>query len=305
MEKLRDYVVAQRKSANERRAAEGKPPKAEEAWPFAPIVLAGDDVTLVCRADLGISFAEEFLAAFKAEMTDRLRDMENEEFWKNLPAHVQDAIPSGLSAGAGVVFCSNHYPFSLAYELCESLAKQAKNEAKKKGCDVPPSALSFVRITGSSAPTDFNDLKRGILRGADSTVLTGCPYFVDADGAHQPRLSHLRAAAAAARSGKESDESGNEQRRGLPGSTLRDLLHLQQTDPLSVPAAVARMVDVAGSRADAFKAAWTQLTGDGENTGADWGDLRFFDLAAGKRSPLLDMLTIHAVNCAPSLTPAP
>ncbi|MEI7773210.1 MAG: hypothetical protein WCK17_00400 [Verrucomicrobiota bacterium] len=305
MTKLRAYVVDQQDSENTQRARDGQPFKAEDPWPFAPIVLAGDDVTLVCRADLGISFAEEFLITFKAEMTKRLRKIQGEGFWSQLPEHVKEAVPSGLSAGAGIVFCNSRYPFSLAYELCESLAKQAKDEAKKKAGDVPPSALSFVRITGSSAPTNFHDLvKGGILQGADDTMLTGCPYFVDIDDSYQPRLSRLRAAAEAACPSTETADSGNEEPRGLPRSSLRGLLHLQQTDPLSVPAAVTRMVDVAGSRAEAFKEAWVQLT-EHDCKGTEWNNLRFSSLINDKRSPLLDMLTIHAVNCAPSLTPAP
>ena len=304
MKKLRMYVLAQRESDNAQRAAVGKPSKPEEAWPFAPIVLAGDDVTLVCRADLGISFAEEFLGAFRAEMADRLHKMQGEAFWTKLPPHVRKTVPSGLSAGAGIVFCSNHYPFSLAYELCESLAKQAKDAAKKKGDAVPPSALSFVRITGASAPTEFDDLAEGILHGADGTLLTGCPYYVDST--RVPQLKDLRAVATVARSRKESDASGDEHRAGLPSSTLRELLHLQQTDPASVEGAVQRMLDVAsdkGDRAKDFIAAWTQLTGhSAEADPPDWHHLRFFDAA---RSPLLDVLTLHAVKCAPELKLTP
>lgn len=270
-----------------------------DAWPFAPIVLAGDDLTIACRADLGLPFAEAFLLAFRAEMGERLKKLEAQDWWRSqVPEVVKDVIPKELSAGAGVVYCSDHYPFSLAYELCESLASQAKRAAKDlvrhDPKATPPSAISFVRITGGSAPTDFDGLEKGVLKGADGTLLTGCPYFID--GEARPHFSDLKAVYEAARRRPRPGDDAGDHKLGLPGSSLRDLVNRQRTDPESVPEAVERMLEVAKEKgvAPGFEAAWKKLSGHDAHT--DWKDLRFFDAKLKERSPLLDLVTMLAIR---------
>ncbi len=315
-----------------------KVPRRPEAWPFAPVVLAGDDVTVVCRADLGLPFTTAFLQTFRAEMRKRLKWLRDNQFpsdadeaenlrvydglWRKLKEEpgIEEAIPEELSAGAGIVFCTDHYPFALAYELCEDLARRskgtAKNEAKGRAKPTPDSALSFVRITGASAPTEFDELTRGILRGAgvDRMLLTGGPYFVD--GALQPQFRHLNEVYMAARPRMVADPAHRDDRSrdkqiGLPGSALRGILNLQRTlaDPRHVREAVERMEEVArsregdgGRRKEAwreFATAWKTLCGWNGNEEAkeerDWRDLRFFD-ASRKASPLGDLLTLLAVR---------
>ncbi len=305
-----------------------------QVWPIAPIVLAGDDVTVVCRDDLGLPFTKAFLNAFRDEMEMRLgwlqgkgnypTDPEKPDrykpyhgMWSKLPKEVAEVIPTSLSAGAGVVFCTDHYPFSLAYELCESLAKRAKDVAKgpdqnrndagaaggpaKPG--TPPSAICFVRITGGSAPTEFEELAEGILRGSDGTLLTGGPYFVD--GNRTPQFTCLEKVFSAARPHLERDplDPTRTFQAGLPTGSLRGLLNSQRTNAELVPEAVNRMKEVTGSAVwAAFETEWKKLCGDHS---ADWNWLRlgaYFekftrsDRKAYDRSPLFDLLTLLAVR---------
>ncbi len=324
---LSEEVVAEGTRAAVRSATKalGDLGTGRQVWPLAPIVLAGDDVTVVCRADLGLPFTKAFLAAFRDEMKMRLgwlqgkgnfpTDPVNPDrykpyhgMWSILPEGVTKVIPTSLSAGAGVVFCNDHYPFSLAYELCEHLAKRAKDVAKRaKAKEVakqqqdprdvaPPSAICFVRITGGSAPTEFEELAEGILKGSDGTLLTGGPYFVG--GAEKPQLCDLDDVCHAAR----PDSKGP----GLPTSSLRGLLNLQRTNMELVPEAVNRMKEVADSAGSAgwaaFETKWKKLCGDDS---ADWTRLRLgadfekFIRSNRKpydRSPLLDLLTLLAVR---------
>ncbi|CAK0739176.1 conserved hypothetical protein [Gammaproteobacteria bacterium] len=275
-------------------------------WPLVPLVLAGDDVTVVCRADVGLPFAETFLKEFRKEMETRLgaECLKKQPWWKDVPKNVQEKIPKALSAGAGIVFCTNHYPFSLAYELCEDVAKQAKNCAKKilendHSRVVPPSALSFVRISGATAPKNFSDLERGILRGSDNSILTGCPYFLDSNDA--PQYADLLEVY------KLTRPAPTEGRGFLPSTSLRDLLKLQRTEAEKVQEAVERIKEVAGGNdkkaSDQKKAwntwekAWKKLCGI-ENS--DWQHLRFHRSPHGERdekdSPLLDLLTLLAIQ---------
>ncbi|HSI85915.1 MAG TPA: hypothetical protein VK970_19175 [Candidatus Methylacidiphilales bacterium] len=257
---------------------------------FAPIVLAGDDVTVVCRADLGLSFTEEFLKAFRTEMTSRLTDLRAKSWWSKVPDSVQRVIPDQLSAGAGLVYCTDHYPFSLAYGLCESLAKyakaHAKDSAKSDGKQTPDSAVSFARIVGASAPTEYDELKRSLLKGSDDTLLTGGPYFVEMQSTpHLDSLKKVREAAL-----------------HLPGGALRGILNLQRTKYSAVNVAVDRMKEIAGDIAErnenwvSFEEAWKNLCNRREKD-SNWQDLRFCAPDhKQKRSPLLDVLTLLAVR---------
>lgn len=77
--------------------------------PFRPLISGGDDITFVCRGDLGISLAAIFLQAFEAAEIN--------------------GLPEGSlhpTACAGISIVKLHYPFSLAYQMAEDLCKNAK-----------------------------------------------------------------------------------------------------------------------------------------------------------------------------------
>lgn len=311
---LSETVVAEGTRAAVKTAVDSLPEKAMPAsgkWLFAPIVLAGDDVTVVCRADLALQLTTAFLKAFREEMKSRLSLLREQDFWDELPEAVREGIPTELSAGAGIVFCADHYPFSLAYELCEDLAGHAKKAAKARagGDKTPPSAISFVRISGASAPAEFADLAEGILKGSDGSLLTGCPYFVEPE--ERPCLQSLVNLFETARPRIQAENSSHKQLGGLPTTSLRELLNLQRTDMDQVPLAAKRMKEIAGGLARngerktqwvAFESAWVTLCG---GTAQDWNQMRFdpavqrYISSGGEEcvcSPLLDLITLLAIR---------
>lgn len=77
--------------------------------PFRPLVYGGDDVTFVCDGRLGLELAVTYLQEFEKQQ-------------------VADDKP--IYACAGVCIVKSHYPFARAYELSESLCKNAKKLAK-------------------------------------------------------------------------------------------------------------------------------------------------------------------------------
>lgn len=88
--------------------------------PFRPIILAGDDLTFVCRADLAMDLTREFLNAVSGYSLDgEMKDG-------------QAAEAKGFSACAGIVYVNSHFPFSQAYRLAKELCKSAKDKAKAK-----------------------------------------------------------------------------------------------------------------------------------------------------------------------------
>lgn len=110
--------------------------------PARPIVLGGDDLTILLRADLAIPFARTFLNAFEEESRNALAAL------KSKYPRVT-GLPEALTAGAGIAFIKSSHPFHLAHELAEGLARHAKDRAKAGlggGKRAPPS-LAFHRVT--------------------------------------------------------------------------------------------------------------------------------------------------------------
>lgn len=117
--------------------------------PARPIVLGGDDLTIIVRGDLAVPFTRVFLEAFEEETEKeitRLGDMPLRGAKK-------------LSACAGIAFIKSSQPFHLAYALAESLCKFAKSGSKReiaKGA-LPPSSLAFHRVT-TSMIDEYSDI---------------------------------------------------------------------------------------------------------------------------------------------------
>lgn len=80
-----------------------------------PLVYGGDDVTFVCEGRIGLAAAQTYLAAFNRQA---------------LPDGKGGTAP-GL-AGAGVAIVKVGYPFARAYELAETLCKNAKNTFQRQ-----------------------------------------------------------------------------------------------------------------------------------------------------------------------------
>lgn len=85
--------------------------------PIFPLILGGDDLTVICDGKLALPFTECFLKEFKIATRHH----------KAIAPIARVALKGDrLSACAGVAIVKPHFPFSVAYELAESLAKSAK-----------------------------------------------------------------------------------------------------------------------------------------------------------------------------------
>ena len=158
-----------------------------------PVVLGGDDVTIIVRGGDAIPFARAFLRAFGDETR----------------ARTGIAGQSGLSACAGVAFVKSGYPFHLAYELAEDLCKRAKQWAKARGDST--SALAFARVTTALHDVDRDPTPRREAYALDeleslkelTAVLKSLPT--------KPVREWLSVAVAARRAGPDSPEAAAEQ----------------------------------------------------------------------------------------------
>ncbi len=180
-------------------------------FPVLPLILGGDDLTVVCDGHAALPFTAAFLQAFENRTAVLLHPKEKQ-----------------LTAAAGVAVVKQHYPFSSAYQLADELTDEAKCvKAKATGA----SALSF-HVLYDSAATGLDDLRaRTTLPGGDRLVAQ--PYIItgndNAGWADGRRWSDLLARVTALRGTVDPTDGDSDRGRALPRSqthTLRAGLYL-------------------------------------------------------------------------------
>lgn len=119
--------------------------------PARPLVLGGDDMSILVRADLALDYTRSFLEAFETESKVAMLDLQ-----RLLERHglSEDAkhLPDRLTASAGICYIKCSYPFQAAHALAESLCKRAKAEARRVSHDlVQPATIAFHKMEGAMA----------------------------------------------------------------------------------------------------------------------------------------------------------
>jgi len=163
-----------------------------DAFPARPIVLGGDDLTILVRADLALPFARAFLEAFEQNSRKQLVSLRKK--FPNVPS-----LPATLTAGAGIVFVKSNHPFYMAHELVESLAKFAKDRAKEhkefvQGGERIPPTIAFYRVTTSSHG-DYQDIRTQEMTfgSAEGPIITTLgAYSIDLQSPELPTLNDLK-----------------------------------------------------------------------------------------------------------------
>ena len=198
--------------------------------PVVPLILGGDDLTIVCDGKSALRFTQMFLTTFEAETSCT----DTAHYNGVIPAIAQAAFKvDRLSACAGVAIIKPHFPFSIAYELAESLTKSAKKvkEIVKNRINNKPypcSALDF-HIVYDASGVDLAHIRRKLLVDNGQTQLHSRPYVVTPDvklpqdsvtnlnwvSVHRWETFEQRVKKLA-----ETDEEG---RRKLPNSQIHDL----------------------------------------------------------------------------------
>lgn len=185
--------------------------------PMRPILLGGDDVVVLIRADLALPFAEAFARAFEQETGARLKDP--------------------LTASMALVWFGRRQPIAqvqaLAYGLLKKVAKAQVKQAFPAAC-VAPAALAWHRLTvaeiGSVDSVSQHDWHFDTARGRVQAA--GLPYLLgDPPGPAEPgsRVGSLVALKAVRDSLRQAPEAR---------SRLREVLGLL---PHDLPAAEFRL----------------------------------------------------------------
>lgn len=104
-------------------------------YPFRPVVLGGDDMTMICKASLALDYTKAYIEEFENATKQKL------------------GADKGLTACAGIAFIKSSFPFHYGYELAETLCSQAKKISKsdtiQNGARCAPSSIMFYKVQGS------------------------------------------------------------------------------------------------------------------------------------------------------------
>ena len=141
--------------------------------PIRPIVLSGDDHTLICRADLAIPYVNKFIELFEKFTEEMLAD--------KLVGVFSDGARK-LSACAGIAFIKSSYPFYYGYQLAEELCGKAKKDTKEKfgfkEGKLPPSCIMFHKVQDSFV-TNYDDIIKRELTPCKGYSLKFGPYYIN------------------------------------------------------------------------------------------------------------------------------
>ena len=131
------------------------------------IILGGDDLTVICDANIALEFTKNFLQNFEDET-------------KNLEG--------GLTACAGIAYCNEKYPFHYAVDLAEALCDEAKKHTKQIDEIKAPSCLMFHNIQSSTYQSWTKFVEDELIIRNDKGVirLDFGPYYLDEPT--QPRI---------------------------------------------------------------------------------------------------------------------
>ncbi len=237
--------------------------------PILPLVIGGDDLSLVCSGNRAVQFAAEFAKEFVTQTLDKADD----ELCPNLTLRMllsqSFALPT-LGMSVGVAITKPHFPFSIAHGLAAELLKSAK-QIKTELCDsdsrkVVPSASVDFHVVFDSSVMDLASIRErsntGLLLHSGPFVVSDWPpeSGAEPDWLKAHKLSDLW----------ESIDllcgTSEDGKRTLPASqthALRDALHRSTADADKRLAAITNRypaADLAGSPLAQVKVPNTEFT---------------------------------------------
>jgi hypothetical protein len=155
----------------------------DDTYPMRPVILGGDDLTVIIRADLAYNFTVEFLKQFEIQTEKHFADAGLNEYKVNK-----------LTACAGIAYIKTNYPFHYGYDLAESLIGEAKKFSKsdkvKGEAEIAPSSLSFYKVQASFIE-DLKDMKNRTHYAEQPDVRFDYgPYLLNKQNGH-PHIGEL------------------------------------------------------------------------------------------------------------------
>lgn len=169
---IEEAVIAAAQAATRQVLFPGAAPAALPVMPARPILLGGDDITIILRGDVALPFARVFLEQLETQSEQHLAR------FSTAYLSGEGSVRGPLTAAAGLAFGKAKQPFFRLLELAESLCGQAKGEAKKAaGGGRPASVVSFLRVTESALAADASEMFDRLIVSKQRR-LTAQPYRV-------------------------------------------------------------------------------------------------------------------------------
>ncbi|MDY6336726.1 MAG: hypothetical protein SPL25_06525 [Succinivibrionaceae bacterium] len=141
--------------------------------PIRPIVLGGDDMTVIIRGDLAMPYVREYMRCFEKHTGEG-----------DMAKILAKAKMSKLTVCAGVAFIKSSFPFYYGYRLAESLCEAAKKQAKAINKNNAPSCLMFHKVQDSFIES-YADIAKRELTVPDGRSFQYGPYYLNASGKPQ------------------------------------------------------------------------------------------------------------------------
>lgn len=133
-------------------------------------ILGGDDLTIICNADVALDFIQKYLKYFEEE-TSKIDELKG--------------LTDKLTACAGISYCNDKYPFHYAIELAEELCSVAKNKSNREA-----SCIVFHNIQSSNFQSweKFEEDELSVYYQDKTIKFTFAPYYLN----KSPRLEDFR-----------------------------------------------------------------------------------------------------------------
>lgn len=243
--------------------------------PIRPVVLGGDDLTVICRADLAMDFVKFFIQYFEEE-TSRMHCFSE----KGQSLFTEGRVKDRLTACAGIAYVKSSYPFYYAYDLAEALCGEAKKNAKDKpaireGKELPASCIMFHKLQDSFMD-NYEELKRRELCPRSDLSFAFGPYYLREEAAEEHQKWTI---------GKLQDMA-NLIRLNNPVKThLRNWMSLSFDNPELGKQKMTRLKNRLSMEAD--NEGWVRLV-------EEWTSPA--KASATVCSPVYDMLALHTLN---------
>lgn len=255
-----------------------KPKDLEEMIPMRPIVLSGDDHTVICRADLAIRYIKAFIEDFETNTGKELGGiLETYKVFKNGKNY--------LTACAGIAFIKSSYPFYYGYQLAEALCGRAKKDTKKlydaEKDNLPASCIMFHKVQDSFV-SSYDDIVKRELTPQEGISFEFGPYYINVEGQDRWTVKDLTT--------KASELTGKE--GNAVKSHLRNWMSLLHDNPEMAKQKLARLKAMTPMK-DYVECITDDKEGNPQYTRTVKKENKDRDIIV---YPVYDILTVHTIN---------
>lgn len=152
--------------------------KTKNLYPIRPVLLGGDDLTVIIRADLALNFTIQFLKEFETQTQEKFSFLAQN--------YGVTGFEKGITASAGIAYIKETYPLHYGVDLAKKLTKKAKDLSKKlkKAEDylfIPPSSLAFYKVQSSFIESLEDMAEKTLTAHVSGVSFDYGPYLIHSD----------------------------------------------------------------------------------------------------------------------------